>query len=1048
LRHTCYRLTRATARLVVALALGAVPGAALLAPSLAAQELQPAQAPGRITGSITGEGGQPLIAAQVTLVGTRFGAVTREDGRFTIADVPAGTYTLRAQRIGYAPNARTVTVAGGETVTADVVLTPVPTALTASVAVGYTTQVRRDVSDAVSSVSSEDIADQASATVEEALRGRVPGVQINASGEPGRPAQVFIRGQNFLGPQVPLYVVDGMYMRQNPNLNPEDIESIDVLKDASAAAQYGAQAANGVIVIRTKRGRPGENNRVELRSYVGTQDIPSRIDMMNARGWATIQEQAYLNAGLPVPSGVTEALSGTPNANTDWQDAVFRRGRIMDHNLTVSGGSENASYLISGGLLDQEGAVVETDFRRLSVRVNSQLDRGRLTLGENIAVSRSTGRELSGFPLIDVVRMLPTVPVRDTNNPFGYGYGSGSNPTFGTNPIGLLERRPRDRRSNQVIGSGFGELELLPNLRYRLNLGINYESFARSEFNSIAQIRQASPNQFAELTEIRNDFTSLLAENLLTFDDQFGEGDHRINVVGGFTEQVEDADDISAYRRGFSDEDLRTINAGEEANASNSGTLRRTVLQSWLARANYTLFDRYLFTGSMRRDASSRFGPNNRWGTFSAASVGWIVSDESFFQSTPFLNRASFLKLRASTGTLGNQDIGDYRFQGSIEQNRLGYTFGGQQFPGASQLAFTDPNIRWQENEQTNVGFDLGLLDDRFSLTADIYRSTSKGLLVTIPIPWSLGGGEDNARRPVVNAGSMRNSGTELGLSYRYGGGADGAFRLNTTATLTTTRNRVLSLGGGEPLFDETGVARTAVGQPLGTFFVVRTAGIFQTPEDVQAHTTTLGDGTVRVIQPTAQPGDIRYVDANGDGQINDDDRVGVGNGTPKFSGGLFFDGGYGAFDFSVNLRGAGGFKIFNVARYWTDRMDDPSNYREGFEPWTPTNRSTTTPRALAVGNPNTRFNSDRWIEDGDYLRIQNIVIGYVIPTSLTQRLGVSQATESRVYLNMQNVHTFTDFSNWDPETLGFGNPLGRGIDDGRIYPNVRTISFGVDLRL
>ncbi|HYD53752.1 MAG TPA: SusC/RagA family TonB-linked outer membrane protein, partial [Gemmatimonadaceae bacterium] len=852
------------------------------------------------------------------------------------------------------------------------------------------------------------------------------------------------RGQNFLGNPTPLYVVDGMYLRQNPNLNPDDIESIEVLKDASAAAQFGAQAANGVVVIRTRRGRASGENRVELRSYYGMQEVPKHIEMMSARDWAGIQKQAYDNAGLPVPAGVTAALSGN-SINSDWQDAVFRRGAIMDHNLAVSGGTPTASYLISGGVLDQEGSIAETNFRRYSLRVNSDARRGRVTIGENVALSRGLRQGLSGFPLIDVVRMLPTIPTRDAGNASGYGYGSGANPTFGTNPLGLLEMQPRTERSNQVIGSAFGEVQILDGLRYRLNLGLNYEDYGRSEFTSISQIRMGSPREFAELLEVRNDFTSLLAENLLQYDDAFQGDRHKVSAVAGYTEQRQDADDVTAYRRGFSDEQLRTINAGNQANSTNTGTRARSVLQAWLFRTNYTLLDRYLLTASIRRDASSRFGPNNRWGTFSAASVGWIVSDEPFFQR---LLGDGYLKLRASTGTLGNQDIGDYRFSAPLEQNRLGYPIGGTILPGATQLALANPDIRWQENRQTNAGLDLSLWNERLSLSADVYRSKSTGLLVTAPLPWSMGVGEDAARNPVVNAGSMENSGFELSVTHRYGGGGGGV-RLTSTGTLTTTRNKVLSLGnGGQPLFDETGAARTAVGSPMGTFFLVRTNGIFQTAEEVQAHRATLENGQTRVIQPRAQPGDVRFVDFNGDGQINDDDRQEIGNGTPKYAGGLFLDGGYGSFDVGVNLRGAGGFKIFNVARYWTDRMDDPSNYRAGFAPWTPENRSTTTPRALAAGNDNTRFLSDRWIEDGDYLRIQNVIVGYRLPASLVSRVGTGRGTEARVYLNAQNLHTFTSFSNWDPETLGFGNPLGRGIDDGRIYPNVRTISIGLDLRL
>ena len=1048
MRHLRHRTARVATRVLAALSTALPLGVAAVAAAPAAAEAQQA---GRVAGTVTGEGGQPLASAQVLLVGTRFGALTDEQGRYSIGGVTPGAYTVRAQRIGHRPAEQPVTVGEGQAVTANLTLAAAPTTLTAQVVVGYTTQQRREVSDATAGVDAEDIQDQAVATVEEALRGRIPGVQIAASGEPGRPAQVIIRGQNFLGNPTPLYVVDGMYLRQNPNLNPEDIESIEVLKDASAAAQYGAQAANGVIVIRTRRGRPADQNRVELRSYYGTQDIPNTIEMMDAVSWGRLSAQAYENSGRAVPAGIAAAAAGNPAANTDWQDAVFRRGAIQDHNLQVSGGTPTASYLISGGVLDQQGAIVTTDFRRYSLRVNSDVRRGRISVGENIALSRGLRQGLvddflTGFPLSNTVRMLPTIPVYDPSNPSGYGYGSGASPTFGTNPVALLESRPTTERSNQVIGSAFGELQILGNLRYRLNLGLNYENYGRSEFSSINQIRMGSPNEFATLNEVRNDFTSLLAENLLMWDDQFGGGAHRLNAVAGYTEQRQDADDIVAFRRGYTDEALRTLNAGGEADATNGGRQVRSALRAILLRANYTLLDRYIVTGSVRRDGSSRFGTSNRWGTFRAASVGWIVSDEPFFRSVPGVRRANYLKLRASTGTLGNQDIGDYGYAVAIDQNRLGYPLGGVVQSGATQLALANPNLKWQENRQDNVGLDLSLLDERVTFTADAYRSFSKDLLVRAPLPWSLGIGEDAARAPFVNAGSMRNSGTEFGLTYRYGDRAPGAFRLNTTASLTTTRNRVTSLGnGGQPLFDESGAARTAVGSPIGTFYVVRTAGIFQSAAEVQAHTSTV-DGTARVIQPDAQPGDVRYVDANGDGRISDDDRVEVGNGTPKYSGGFFFDGGWRALDFGLNLRGAGGYKIFNVNRFWTDRADEPTNFRRDFRPWTPESPSTTTPRVLAVGHDNGRFLSDRWIEDGGFLRVQNVVLGFTLPASLSNYIG--RASTARVYVNAQNVHTFTDYLGWDPEILGFGNPLGRGVDDGRVYPNVRTVSFGVDLRL
>ena len=1049
-RHRKGARARTTAARLLA-ALAATP-LAVGAIGLTPTTLQ-AQESGRVSGIVTDDAGQPVPQVQVVLVGTRFGALTDQQGRFLIVGVTPGSYQLRAQRIGYRPLTQDLAVTSGQAVTANLRLTGAATVLNQVAVIGYTTQVRRDVSDATAGVTSEELRDQQFATVEEGLRGRIPGVNIIASGEPGRAAEVIIRGQNFFGASTPLYVVDGMYLRQNPALNPDDIESIEVLKDASAAAQYGSQAANGVVVIRTKRGRQGEQNRVELRSYYGSQDVPNRLDMMNARQYAAVAQQAYENAGRAVPTGITEALAGN-GPSTDWQDAVFTRGAIQNHNLALSGGTQNANYVVSGGLFNQDGTVIETDFRRWNVRVNSELTRGRFTVGENIALSRYTRQglvadRLTGFPLVQVVKMLPTIPVRDPANASGYGYGSSANETFGTNPVGLLERRPQNERSNQVIGSAFAQAQLFYGLKYRLNLGLNYENYNRSEFASVAQIRQGSPNQFAELNEIRNNFTTLLAENLLTWEQAFGEN-HRVNAVGGLTSYRENADDITAFRRGFSDEQLRTLNAGSDADAANSGFRRQSVLQSSLVRANYTGWDRYLVTASVRRDGSSRFGTNNQYGTFSALSLGWVASEESFFKAIPYVGRVPFLKLRGSTGTLGNQDIRDYATVPTVNNSRQGYNFGnGSVTPGGTILSLANPDLQWQETQTDNIGLDLGMLDNRLTFTVDAYRTDVNRALVQPPLPWSLGIGGDPARLPFTNVGSLRNTGTEFGLTYRYGDQRDTrGFRLNTTGTLTSTRNIVRSLGnGGQPIFDSRSIARTAVGAPIGTFYLVRTAGIFQNQAEIDAHTTTIDGNAVR-IQPDAAPGDVRYVDANRDGRINDDDRVAVGNGTPKYSYGLFFDGGWRSLDFGLNLRGAGGFKIFNAVRYETDRGDDPSNFREGYAPWTAENGSRTTPRIVAGPTPNNRFNSDRWLEDGDFLRIQNVTVGWRLPQSLVSRFASGRNVESRIYLNVQNLHTFTDYLNWDPETLGNGQALGRGIDDGRIYPNVRTVSIGLDLNL
>ena len=996
---------------------------------------------GTITGVVTGEAGVPLSGVQVTIVNRGVGAITGTDGRYTIGRAPAGTYSLRAQRIGFSPATQQVTVTDNGMTTADFRMTQVATTLTTQVVVGYTTQQRRDVSDAVASVRGDELRDQKVATLEESLRGRVPGVNIVASGEPGRPAQVIIRGQNFISGGVsPLYVVDGMYLSENPNLNPDDIESLEVLKDASAAAQYGAQAANGVIVIRTKHGVNGDT-KTEFHSYYGSQSLPKKIPMMNATDWAAITAASYAAAGQTPPTGVIN-----PTVSSDWQSAVFQTGNIQDHNLSLSGGSAAQDYMLGAGYFEQKGTIITTGFKRYSLRLNSEARRSRLTIGENLALSQSNRTNLNGFPLIDAMRMFPTIPIYDANNVGGFGYGTDANPNFGTNPVGQQLARSNTDKSNQVIGTAYGDVALFGGLHYRANLGLNYANNNNRNFASIAQLRYRTPQiNGATLSQQEGNLTSLLFENLLRFDNTFGNGVHKLNAVAGITSQRVDDNELYVYRQGFTDESLTQIDAGSTSNLNNRGWLIQNRLNAMLLRANYTLLDRYLFTGSVRRDGSSRFGPGNRYANFSAGSVGWVLSDEGFYKNIPVLNHAvDFLKFRASTGTLGNQDIGDYQFSAPIIQNQ-NYMFGGNIVAGSTQFSLANPNIRWQSNKQTNLGFDFGIMNDQVTLSADHYTSTSNGLLVAAPIPWSLGSSVQIGdypfvvpQNPVVNAGSVRNTGFEFNIAHHL---VTSPFTLNTTLNFTTIHNRVLSLGnGGQPIyagFDN--VARTAVGRPIGEFWVYHTAGIFQNAAEVAAHPAQAG----------AQPGDVIFVDRNNDGVLDDADRYSAGSGIPKWTGALFFNGKFSAFDFGLNMTGTHGNKIFNVERYWSDRTDDPQNHRAGYAPWTPTNPSNTTPRAVfgTAAFSNDRQNSDRWIEDGSYWRIQNLVIGYTLPSSVMQRTRLT-TDAPRIYINFQNLHTFTSYTGWDPEILGQGDPLARGIDDGRIYPNVRTVSFGLDLRM
>jgi TonB-linked SusC/RagA family outer membrane protein len=1041
------RAARAARRLL------ALAGLALL-PGLAAAPLA-AQGTGRITGTVTSASdGSPVADATVSVQGTSISARTGPDGRYTLAGVPAGTRTVRAGQIGFASGSTVVTVGDGQTATANLRLGAQTLLLDTLVAVGYTTQNRRTVSDAVTSVPAEVLQDRQVATVEEALRGRVAGVNIVSSGEPGRGSAVIIRGQNFLSTAEPLYVVDGMYTRQNPSLNPEDIESIEVLKDASAAAQYGSQSANGVILIRTRRGAAGAP-AISVNSYYGYQEVPNRIAMVDATRWLTLAREARANSSDAGIRG-TATRPFTPAANTNWQDALFQTGTIQDHNLSVSGGSETASYLVGAGYFQQEGTVMSTGFERFSFRVNSEMRRGRLKVGQTAALSRFERDNMVGFPLVDALILTPVIPVRDPNNLGGYGFGAGTDvdftATFGTNPVGAFEREDNTDLVHRVLGSLYGEFNLVGGLKYRLNVGLDYEDVNWRQFILVRQIRQNTVQPYNEGRDRRDSRVNLLAENLLMYNG--GWGGHQLNAAAGITEQNDRFRRVEAYGTTFLNENVREVSAATQ-NLDNDARTEPATLRGYLVRANYSFNDRYLLTGTFRRDGSSRFGPERKWADFFSGSVGYVISEEDFFRGLPVLGeRVDYLKLRASYGSLGNQDIGNFEYQARIIGNQS-YPFpGGAPAPGATQIRLADPTIHWQKQTQFNLGADLALLGNALELNLDYYVSNSDDLLLNAPIPRSLGSGwieeVDNTfggqtLPPRVNAASARNSGFEMGLQHLL---RRGDLRLTTRANMMTVSNEVTELGnGGQPLFTGFGgVSRTDVGGSIGEFFVLRTDGIFQSDAEVQAHRSSNGT----LIQAGAKPGDVRFADLNDDGRIDEKDRYVAGSPIPEWEGGLSMTADWRRFNLGFALRGSFGAEVYNVARYWNERGDENHNFREGYDPWRPDNTDTDDPRLVfgREGANNARVDSDRWIDDASYLRVQNVVLGYRLPESLTGRFGLGGGQGTRLYLNIQNVHTFTGFPNWDPEVLGSGDLIARGYDDGRIYPNARTFTLGLDLNL
>ncbi len=989
----------------------------------------------------------PLVSVVVTVKGAKGGVLTNETGHYSIRALLNDSLTVRI--LGY--GTQTVAVNGRSTV--DVQMQVEAVALDEIVAVGYTQQTRKTMAGAVGSVNTSQITSRAVTQVQDVLNARVAGVEVRNSGQPGVAATVNIRGSAFTAGNNPLYVVDGMYMADLRNISPDDIESIQVLKDASAASQYGARAASGVVVITTKKGAASENNKFTFRSSYGTQQIPRLIPMQNSQQWAALEVEKYTNSKLidptstAVPSGSQDVLSGKNPNDTDWQKAVTRTGLVQDHNLSVSGGTPTgtATYFVSGGYAQQKGTLITTNFDRFNLRVNSQLRRGIVTLGENVALARSNRQDPSGpnggAALVDAVNMFPSIPLMNDGN-FGpaaalYGIGTSQYPSFATNPVGELALNRLVQRQNQLIGSLFGNVDIVSGLQYRLQLGISYNDNSTNTFSNSQMVRLNTGPFPAALTINGVSDTQLLVEHLLSLNRTFG-SIHAINGTIGFTQQDEKFDNLIASRANFSNESLQVLNAGTQQ-INNAESKLESRMNSMLARVGYTLMDRYILEGNFRRDGSSRFGPLNRWGNFYSGAFGWIVSGESFFKSLPLIGKADYLKLRGSYGTQGNQDFADYQWMSLVTAaNAPGneasvccaYMFGegqGTLTPALGVVALGNPLIKWQSNKMTNVGIDLGLLNNKLSITAEYYQSKSSGVLAQVPLIPSLG----SLTNPFVNAAALQNSGFEFTAQHTL---SKGKLTLTSGLNLTTLNNKVLALGGTNQDII-VNASRTSVGHPLGSFYVMQTCGIFQNQAEITAHK----------VQPTALPGDLCFVDINGDGQITQDaDKHFAGSPFPKLNGGLFANGSYRSFDFTVAARGVFGSKAYDGMMPGIVNTNGDSNAPEWVTTWKSAGDGSNAPKAYwgSLGNNNARGPNDLFLENNSYLRFQNVELGYKIPSTLLAHAGLS-VDHARLYVNLQDIYTATSYLGYDPQFRGA--TLTPGEDPG-YYPTPRTITVGVDV--
>ncbi|RFZ86057.1 TonB-dependent receptor [Mucilaginibacter terrenus] len=997
-----------------------------------------AQTSGQITGRVTDATGQGLPGVTVRIkesTGTT-GAVTDVNGRYRIA--AASGNTLVFSFIGFTP--QEIRVADQEVI--DVQMRDDARSLNEVVVIGYQSVRKRDLTGAVSSISPTEANRVSANNVAESLQGLSPGVTVRSSGAPGQNSQIEIRGVASFINASPLYVIDGMIADANSTVNNDDVESIQILKDASAAAIYGSRAANGVVIITTKKGKKGAP-KINFTAKYGQQRIPKQWDVMNSTQYAATKSQAYTNSGLPVPASIGSAFNTA--VNTDWQDLDQRTGNNQDYNLSVSGGSDNSTYLISGSYFRNQGVLKAYSFDRASLRINTETKKGRLTFGENAMLSNSNNYHPNrGNPFYDLPQLLPTVPVQSngfiTNNnvnPMGYSTGTadnGGDVTYAYNSLAVNDLSQGYNNYAKILGNAFAQFRVFDWLDYKFNVGLEASFDYNRDFRKNGIFSYAQQPELSYIDQDRERFRNILLEHTLNFNKTFGV--HNINGVVGFSEQSSYRDLTSARKTNLTvlstGEYLTEINSAGGAPSVSGRVAQDDRIRSYLGRLNYTYNDKYLLTASGRIDQDSRFGPNYRSGFFPSVAVAWRLSKEDFFKADWVDN----LKINASYGVLGINTINSYQNIGLINNSPRAIFAGDAIFGGAYQSTLYNADLRWEKRKETNIGFDASLFHDRLSVSASVYNNKSEDVLVNQVLGQFLGNAGGN---PPVNAASISNKGIEVEATYRNN---NNAFKWSVSGNVTTIKNKVLALGnqGVGVNYIQQGSTRSQIGYALGQWYVLKEVGIFQTQDEINNYKRA--DGSP--IEPFAKPGDVKfYADPNGKGTINNNDRVFNGSPWPTLQTGLQFNASYKQFNVNLQLVGIFGLTIYNDIRRILDGYQN-SNFRADINPWTPTNTSTTDPRlGIANGDPGIANNntpeSSRWLENGSYGRIRNLEIGYTFGKAALKPLHVENA---RIFISGQNLLTVTKYKGLDPDLVGNGL-LQRGVDAGN-WPANRIYSVGV----
>ena len=987
-----------------------------------------------LSGLVNDESQQPLPGVNVFVKGTSNGTSTDFDGNFTLNNVSTGDVIVFSY-ISFRKQEITVTNQNPLNVT----MVEDVNALDEVVVVGYGTQTKKEITGAVSVVGTETIEELNPQRVEQALQGQVAGVNVTAqSGSPGSASNIQIRGISTNGDSRPLILVDGNVIEDLSVINPGDIASINVLKDATAGI-YGVRAANGVILITTKTGKYNSELTFNYDFYGGYQETERTIPVLNATEYGAIINEAFAAGGQNIPFPVL----GNLRQGTNWQDEVFQTAPIINHSLTVNGGGEKYRFSASSALLTQDGIVggSKANFRRYTTRINFNYDiLENLNLTTNLIYTGTERKALAenaiGSVLFNALNNAPTLGVRNANGDFTFSEGLGNEVI---NPLAQIANSFNTTKVDKISGK----------------VGLNYSfwndfSFENSiQFNySEVQGRNFSPTSFFGSGKVFNNigrpslsvnkdiFRDYTFDSFLNYQKTIGENHNVKGTLGMSVFRTQGL--FSGSLVGFFENPVNFASADIENTVDQNNDLRNSGLSgrfderllSYFVRAQYDYKGKYLVSAVMRRDGSTKFGPDNRFGYFPSGSLGWIVSDEEFLKDNELLN---FLKFRASYGILGNDRIASNGFRGILDGEGV-YVFDGTRAFGRAVGVLPNPAIQWEEQTTLDIGADIQLFNGAIDITADYFTKTTDGLLLQPPTSGILGVAAPGAQSPVVNAGEIKNSGVEFAIGYNYIPSEDFSFKVNYNATflkneVVSVNNGVGFLQGGAFGVGQEPPSRMEAGKPIGYFYGLETNGLFQNQAEVAAHAT----------QADAAPGDLRFVDQNNDGIINQDDRTDIGNPIPDATMGLNLSVKYKAIDFTSYAFASIGNEI--VRNYERNQpLVNKSVYV--LDRWVGEGTSNSIPRVTTGATSNNLF-SDYFVEDGSFLRIQNAQLGYTLPNDLMERFG---ADKLRVYLSVNNLYTFSKYRGFDPSGASGGSPIGGGIDQG-FYPVPRTYLLGLNLK-